>query len=552
MVLAMPPPNSSPSAAWAAMAAARRPATSAASTFCPARASRVVVSASCARAYASAVSSPLASAMATARRWRRAAEVELRSTSGPGSLGVTEVGEQPAPRQHLAPSTRVDADRLVDGREAHLDPVPARSRPRPRNHHGRTSAPIRRSAVVGIGARRRRRARPEVVVLGVEAVEPVDLVGAADPGARRPPAQATAPAQVRRPRTVVALAGLGEPVEAVGPQRLEHAEAGRCGPRCRPRAATCRRAGLIDVERVRPADRLGGVDRRPAGEHGEAAGTPAARRRRAGRSSSRSPPAGPSWRSDGRGRCADEQPEPVVEPAAISGDGQRLGAGRGELDGERQAVEAAAQLDQIVVVVGVAKSGLHRLGPLDEQRGGVVVGRAARAAPGARRRPRAAHGWWPRSAAGAPRQELRDELGRGVERRARSCRGPRRRRGRRAARWRAVPARRRRRRSPDVGRARRAAAATASGHGGGIDDRRQLDEPDLAARPRPPRPCSRASRVLPTPAGPTTSPAARRRGRRQDDAAPRRRPTNDVSGVGSARAGRSTERARARRAPGRG
>ena len=98
-----------------------------------------------------------------------------------------------------------------------------------------------------------------------------------------------------------------------------------------------------------------------------------------------------------------QQREAVVEPGRHLGDVVGVQPGGGQLDRQRQAVEAADDLGDQRPLIGVGlERRRHRAGPLDEQlhRRRVAVGRATTAAPRgpARRRPAAARGSWPRRA----------------------------------------------------------------------------------------------------------------------------------------------------------
>ena len=155
--------------------------------------------------------------------------------------------------------------------------------------------------------------------------------------------------------------------------------------------ATCRRAGWR--ARARPGRTpLGGVGRGAAGEHGQPPERPplvveqqvvAPVDRRLAARRGESPAVGCVRRS---------RAKRSLEAGGDLRDRQRLGPGRGELDGQRQPVEVAAQLDERPAVVG-AEQRLHRRGPLDEQRRGVVVAQRAERRTGARPRRRAARGW---------------------------------------------------------------------------------------------------------------------------------------------------------------
>ena len=180
------------------------------------------------------------------------------------------------------------------------------------------------------------------------------------------------------------------------------------------------------------------------------------------------------------GRAA-QQPEPVVEPAGDLGDRQRLGAGGGQLDGQREAVEVAHERWRSPDPARRRRRSAaaprwpdRRTASTRRRR------RAGRAAPGARRRPTAARGWWSGSArwdspAAAPRRASPRH-----RRRARSCRGSPPRRDRRGARSPVASASVRRASASAARSGAPTPAAIDVGDDGAVDDRRQLDEPHLA------------------------------------------------------------------------
>ena len=79
---------------------------------------------------------------------------------------------------------------------------------------------------------------------------------------------------------------------------------------------------------------------------------------------------------------ADQQPEPVVQPAVQLGQAERLGTGRGKFDRQRQPVKARHQPGHHgtrLVVQGEVRVELS--GPVNEQRHRLRGHRVARAAP---------------------------------------------------------------------------------------------------------------------------------------------------------------------------
>ena len=112
--------------------------------------------------------------------------------------------------------------------------------------------------------------------------------------------------------------------------------------------------------------------RRPAGR------TAPAPARSAGRSSS---PRSPAASAGAAARCGSpgQQAEAVLEPGEQLVGGQRPDAGGGQLDGQRDAVQPAADLgDRRGVPVGDGEAGRRPPGPVDEQPHRRVAGQARR------------------------------------------------------------------------------------------------------------------------------------------------------------------------------
>ncbi len=134
----------------------------------------------------------------------------------------------------------------------------------------------------------------------------------------------------------------------------------------------------IAIDRVARAHGLRRLEGRSPGEHGQAAED---RPLRLGqqvvapvdRRPQRLVP------GDGGPAAAGQQAEPVVEAGRDLLDRERPDARGGELDGERDAVQATAELgDRARILVGQANDGLDRPGPLDEQPAGVDGSEVAR------------------------------------------------------------------------------------------------------------------------------------------------------------------------------
>ena len=352
---------------------------------------------------------------------------------------------------------------------------------RPRNHHGRISdadEPQRAGRVVLDGVVER---GTEVVVLVVEALEPGELVGGR--GASRSTRSASsmhhaqvvgaAPRPARRARR--AARGRRHAATPASSKRTARPDvSATSSERSTRRLASSKASG--------PHTRSAASMRGPTGEHGEAPeraplvveeqlvapvdgrlqALVARRCRRAGSA------AAAAKRSRSR--------------SAISGHRQRLRPGRGQLDGERQAVEVAAQLDElgVAVVVGV-NIRLHGAGPLDEQLPPTRRRRAGRRRTGARPRCRAARGWSSRRAVRGTRPAARATH---VAAAAATCsqlsrtttasRSPRRSTARCSGVGGGWPSDRRSLRRADPGGDR-------LGDRAGLRDRSELDEPHLAA-----------------------------------------------------------------------
>ena len=120
--------------------------------------------------------------------------------------------------------------------------------------------------------------------------------------------------------------------------------------------------------------------------------------------------------------AALEQIEPLPDPLEQLLGAEQLDACRGELDREREPVEAA---DQLVHRGRVADIGADGPRPLDEQRDGVGLVHRRQVELGTRRRSAAARGSSPRSEAPARRRAARRAAGRRRAAAARGCRGRR-------------------------------------------------------------------------------------------------------------------------------
>ena len=238
------------------------------------------------------------------------------------------------------------------------------------------------------------------------------------------------PLGVRRQRGQP-LAALVELLEGEGAHRLEHAVADAVRRRGlgRQHALVHQRGHVLGGRRARrcPAAARRGGRRRARSRWGTrpASGTSAARRRRAAGTTSR------SWRAScragrrpGAGRRSSRL-NAVVEGARRSaGTPERRGAGRGQLDGQRDAVEPAA--DVLDHRVAPSSRGRRRRPRPAARNSSTAVARVERphrhdvlavdaqglAAGGDHRQ------------VGAPRRQLVDRPRRRCRRRARSCRPP--------------------------------------------------------------------------------------------------------------------------------
>ena len=92
--------------------------------------------------------------------------------------------------------------------------------------------------------------------------------------------------------------------------------------------------------------------------------------RRGARTTTRSWPGGAPARSGQLPPGTVDQVEPVAEPGSDLGHGQRGGPTGGELDGERQPVELAAELGDLY---GIELGGAAHLRPVDEEVDGCAV-----------------------------------------------------------------------------------------------------------------------------------------------------------------------------------
>ncbi len=257
-------------------------------------------------------------------------------------------------------SREVGHRRQPGGRRAVL----AAHRPIPRQGGAQPDRGVRVTGVDGEAQRGQ-----QVVPLGGQPGDPPHLLG---------------PAQVRlrlfgesqearrvRPPDVLGGAVLGEPLLAVLPERLQHSIAGLgAGNRLQQRLVGQGReqVGHLLRRHVRAgADPLGRVRADAAGEDRQPVGQPALGRLQQV----------PAPRDDGPQRpvpgqrgaaAAGEQPEPVVQPVGDLLDRHRPHPGRGQLDGQRQPVQPAADLHHGTdgyLVDGEPRP--HGRGPVGEQ-----------------------------------------------------------------------------------------------------------------------------------------------------------------------------------------
>ncbi len=177
------------------------------------------------------------------------------------------------------------------------------------------------------------------------------------------------------------LAAGGQPLTSVQRQGLEQREPdlpeGRVGDDERLVDEAGQHVGDVRRLDVAPgADRLGRVERAAAGEHGQTIEHALL----VLEEQVVAPLDHGAERLLARQRGADaagQQPEPVVEPRGELSDGDGPGAGGGQLDREREAVEPGADLGDDRRHVGApSRAPTDRGGSVDEQ-GGRVVGRTA-------------------------------------------------------------------------------------------------------------------------------------------------------------------------------
>ena len=211
---------------------------------------------------------------------------------------------------------------------------------------------------------------PEVVEVAAEAVKPCQLVGATDLELAL-----LGPLDVEVDVAVAGLVGVevGEDVECVGPQRVEQpvsvvAAAGD------HRLLDERRQQLERRVRAFTGDVQRGVEVERAGEDAE----PCEELSLVGCQELEAPvdrgaqcllPLGD------RGTAVDQQPEAVLESGSDGCGAQHVGAGGGELDGQRQPVEGDAHRGDVSGHCVVDREvGPHGGRPFDEQRDGGVGG----------------------------------------------------------------------------------------------------------------------------------------------------------------------------------
>ncbi len=293
----------------------------------------------------------------------------------------------PGQRQGL-PGIRSGQRRGVFGRSGGLPRVRAGAGPGRRYtpavragvRPGRRHAPREGCAGTGSGWRKAPfQACPEVVPVGFEQVQPGSLVR---------PGQVGLPGQVEQPGHVAAvhrrgLPGGRQPAKRVLVDRFEHAVAHAAGPLlgCQQRPVDQCGDGLehhLQRQRVVRADRLDRVDgaptcedRHPAEAHllglAEQVVAPLDGRFQ-----------GPVPRQPGPA-AAGEQPEPVAEPGGQLRHRQRADPGRRELNGQRDAVELAADVShRRDVLLGQAETGPGQRGTVAEQPDRLRLGRGAR------------------------------------------------------------------------------------------------------------------------------------------------------------------------------
>jgi hypothetical protein len=267
-------------------------------------------------------------------------------------------------RRHGPP----DAERLAD-QLGPLDlhgaqrPVPAEGGGQP--HRDRPVADRNRAADRGV----------QVVLVGRQSPQPVKLLATEQVILAR----LGQPGEILRVRfaDLLRLPRLGQPFLAVGPDDLQHPVPGRVVPDDQQRlVGQCGQQvqDLVGADAGSGADLLGRLQRGAAGEDRETAPeralgvveqVPAPVHHRAQRLM-------PGHRG---AAAAGQQLEPVAQPGRDLLGGHGAQPGRGQLDGQRHAVERPADHGHGGrVVFGDLEAGHHGTGPLGEQadRGGVL------------------------------------------------------------------------------------------------------------------------------------------------------------------------------------
>ena len=394
------------------------------------------------------------------RRGRRPSSDRIARTSTSGGqldgVDAVQLGEHVG--QHRAPRRRRRRGRCASATATTLRTISAlgadRRRRRPaarariqssasaalpestQNHSSSTREVQARRGVAGVAEAAQRGERCSRARRAAGANH-ADLLGARA-GAARLARRARRSGARARARTASSSPASAEPLEPVLADRLEHPVARRRRRR-RPAAASgrpARRAGRAPSTassrrraRPRPLSRrhAAGEDREPLGERALGVGqqVPAPVDDRAQRAVARQ-----------RGAAAaGEQPEAVVEPRGELVERQRAQPRGGELDRQRQPVEPAADLDDRARrspsstakpgAAAAARSANSSTAGCASASSTSASGRAGRAAAprrAARRRCRAARGWWPGRAAAGSARAARRRARRRRRSGARSCR----------------------------------------------------------------------------------------------------------------------------------
>jgi hypothetical protein len=226
----------------------------------------------------------------------------------------------------------------------------------------------------------------QVGALAVQGLQPLPLAGAVEVRFRAF-GQCGVDVHVP-PLDKVELAGLPQPVQAVGADRVEQPIAGTARSLARDDKGPIYQAGqhvqeVRAVRRVvRPGDLLRSRQGAPLRAHGEAAQHAPFRRRQqlpapVDRRPERLLPVGPAAPAGG------QDGEPIVQPVSQLRHAEGADTGRGQLQGERDPVQAAADFGDGGGVVGAeAEPRCGRGGALDEKlhgaEGAQVAGQSGR------------------------------------------------------------------------------------------------------------------------------------------------------------------------------